>query len=299
MNLAFHKYESIGNDFVLLEEDDVRSWCGCEPDTALLSKLAIELCDRKFGIGGDGLLTYRWDEGKVHMRMFNPDGTEDFCGNGLRCAALHAKRLGSADKSVDLVHREESVHAAFTMGGWIDVGLPKPDFSPDSVPLADGVGEVYQREMSLASQGLNRAVVVTSVNVGSTHTVLEAEGPPSENDFQALGPAIERHKWFPDRTSVIWVWQREGRFNGFEIRIWERGVGETLGCGTGSAAAAAVIFRGRPLVAAEIKNPGGECAVALGPEGTMTTSAKARHVFSGETLPGFPRGILADARDAS
>ena len=296
MSLKFHKYVSIGNDFVLLEEDEVGRWLGGSVGIEeAYPKIAIGLCDRRFGIGSDGLLTYKEADGKVVMRMFNPDGTEDFCGNGLRCAALHAKRNGFADKELTLSHRGQDVQTTFSLGGWIDVGLPKPRFEPQAVPLAEGVGEVYDRQMRAG----DRNVRASSVNVGSTHTILMVDGPPSDEDFKHLGPAIEHHDWFPERTSVIWCWPREERFNAFAIRIWERGVGETLGCGTGSAAAAACIFRDRPLVAAEIKNPGGDCAVALGPDGTLVTSAKANHVFSGETLPGFPGGILSAAQDPS
>ncbi|MEO7453513.1 MAG: diaminopimelate epimerase [Fimbriimonadales bacterium] len=295
MSLKFHKYESIGNDFVMLEEAEVSRWLAGESAEAAYPKLAVQLCDRKFGIGSDGLLTYDVVDGKVVMRMFNPDGSEDYCGNGLRCAALHAKRNGIADKNVTLSHRGNGVEAVFTLGGWIDVGLPRPNFEPSVVPIAEGVGEIYNRDMRIG----RRTVKATSVNVGSTHTVLLVDGPPDEDEFQELGPAIENHEWFPERTSVIWCWQRDDRFNAFSIRIWERGVGETLGCGTGSAAAAACIFRDRPLVAAEIKNPGGDCAVSLGPEGTLVTSAKARFVFSGETLAGFPSGILPGAQDPS
>jgi diaminopimelate epimerase len=295
MSLTFHKYESIGNDFVLLEEEEVLSWLAGESLEIAYPKLAVQLCDRKFGIGSDGLLTYAPSDGKVVMRMFNPDGTEDFCGNGLRCAALHAKRNGLGDKEVSLSHRGREVETIFTLGGWIDVGLPKPNFDPSAVPVKEGVGEIYQREVRIR----NQMVRASSVNVGSTHTVLMVDGPPEEADYQELGPAIENHEWYPERTSVIWCWQRDERFNAFSIRIWERGVGETLGCGTGSAAAAACIFRERPLVAAEIKNPGGDCAVSLGPGGTLVTSAKARHVFSGETLAGFPSGILPGAQDPS
>jgi diaminopimelate epimerase len=295
MNLPFHKYESIGNDFVLVEEASVAEWCaGNQPDD-LYEKLAIALCDRKFGIGSDGLLTYSTDGDAIVMRMFNPDGTEDFCGNGLRCAALHAKRAGVVEKHALLKHGGKEIDVSFSLGGWIDVGLPKPNYDPSAVPLTTGVDEVFETPLRVGS----RTVEACSVNVGSTHTVVLVDGPPEEDEFQELGPAIENHEWYPQRTSIIWCWHREGRFNAFEIRIWERGVGETLGCGTGSAAAAACIFRNTSLVAIEVKNPGGECAVALGPEGTLNTSAKARHVFSGETLGEFPSGILPAAQDAS
>ena len=296
MSLKFEKYESIGNDFILIDEAGLVELVG-NSDIAndTYSKIATLLCDRKFGIGSDGLLTFRKEDNRVYMRMFNPDGSEDFCGNGLRCAALHAKRSGYEEKELILVHCGQEIKATFSLGGWIEVNLPKPNFDPDQVPLAPGVGEIYHRPLQVGRKSVN----ASSVNVGSTHTVLMVEEPPTDENFNELGPAIEHHVWFPERTSVIWCWQREDRFNAFAIRIWERGVGETLGCGTGSAAAAACIFRDRPLVVAEIKNPGGDCAVALGPEGTLSTSAKASHVYSGTTLNEFTDGIIQAAKDLS
>lgn len=277
MKLEFHKYVSIGNDFVLLENEEVRKLFPDEP----YAMLAEKLCNRHFGVGSDGLLTWEMVDDKVHMRMFNPDGTEDFCGNGLRCAALHTNRRLKTEnrKPFTMVHGGRELQVNFGIANWIDVQLPVPDYSEQGVPLKQGTGEVFEREVVIANERLN----LCSVSVGSTHTIVLRESPPSEELFQKVSSKLEHYEWFPQRTSVIWLWP-ETKYNEIRIRIWERGVGETLGCGTGSAAAAACWFRIHPLAAVAVQNPGGECAVSKGPEGTIIASARAKHVYSGTAL---------------
>jgi diaminopimelate epimerase len=275
MKLPFAKYESIGNDFVLVEEKDL-----AVAGVVDRSKLALAMCDRHFGIGSDGLLTWAKEGNVVSMRMFNPDGTEDFCGNGLRCAALHTKLGGFGGDELHMRHVGRDVVVKFAIGGWIDVGLPPSSFDPKDVPLAEGVGEVFERELTVAGSKL----VLCSLIVGSTHTIAFVEGPPEEKTFQIVSPLLENHEWFPERTSVLWTWPTA--YNQLKVRIWERGAGETMGCGTGSAAAAACWFRKKGLVAAGVENPGGDCAVALGPGGGLIASAKAKRTFGGEWLSG-------------
>ena len=117
--LNFWKTETIGNDFVLLHEADV-----VERDlTDNLPELAVKLCDRKFGIGSDGLLLTGVQDGVLRQRMFNPDGTEDFCGNGLRCSALHAYRLGWVGANHMIEHFGRIVDARVTDDGLATVSI--------------------------------------------------------------------------------------------------------------------------------------------------------------------------------
>ncbi|MBS1704848.1 MAG: diaminopimelate epimerase [Armatimonadetes bacterium] len=244
----FWKVESIGNDFVLIHTADF-----AQSD---LSDMAIRLCDRRFGIGSDGLLTLeqRADD-SLNMRMFNPDGTEDFCGNGLRCAAQHAYEIGWFSDGVSTIHHGgKPIRFWRGVEGTITNEIGPASYHPDHVPTS-GREEILRREISMHGELLR----ISSLTTGSTHTVVEIDAMPSDEKFGRISPILEHHPFYPDRTSVIWLVAHPEHL---QIRIWERGVGETLGCGTGSSAAAAHYFRtqghgGR----IEVRNPGGSVVV--------------------------------------
>lgn len=269
VRVPFEKYVSIGNDFVLVEADSL-----ADVDLSLFARV---VCDRHFGVGSDGLLVVERGEEKVGMRMFNPDGTEDFCGNGLRITALHALRSGWFDGRVFILHRGKEIVVVPTKAGWLDVQLPRPNFDCKEVP-ARVEGEIWERELVVSGERL----VVSSVCTGTMHTVIFLDAPVSEKRFQTISPLLEKHEWYPERTSVIWAWQTDEKQ--VAIRIWERGVGETLGCGTGSAAVAACWFRKHPgYLSLHVKNPGGDAIVAIGPEESLIVSARALRLFHGVT----------------
>lgn len=265
--IPFHKYESIGNDFILIEPADLD-----------YSDFAHQTCRRRFGIGADGLLVVERRGDLNSMRMFNPDGSEDFCGNGLRCAALHLHNLG-VEPPMRIAHGGAECDIQFSKAGWIDVSLPAASFDPAHVPLREGENELFERELIVGGERL----IASALTAGSTHTVLEREQRPNDELFQSVSPVLETDPRFPARTSVIWAWQESAQK--IAIRIWERGVGETMGCGTGSAAAAAVWFRRNPgLLAIGVVNPGGEAVVGLGPNGGLIVGARAQRVYSGSWL---------------
>lgn len=274
MTVPFWKTVSVGNDFVLVRSEDVE---GSE-----LVELARWACRKKFGIGSDGLLVVDSHAERPSLRMFNPDGTEDFCGNGLRCAALFLRRGGGADRFV-IRHGGKDVPVGFEKAGWIDVQLPPASWAPEDIPLAPGVGEVFLRKFDVDGESLT----VSALSTGTAHTVVELDSPPPDDLFDRLSPKIEVHPWFPERTSVLWTWP-EGKC-GVRARVWERGVGETDGCGTGSAAIAAVRFRkatetGGPSAgekAIAVLTNGGETAVGRGPAGSLIVSARAEIRYEG------------------
>jgi diaminopimelate epimerase len=273
--LPFHKMEGVGNDFVLIEAEAAQ---GLD-----YSDLARRLCHRPFGIGADGLLVIeRGVRAPVRMRMFNPDGTEDFCGNGLRCAARYAFEQGFVDTPafaietlgerlvpVQIHLHEGSVEAISTQ-------LPPPRFHPREIPaLADGA---FIEDYPLTVAG--RTVRIACVNTGTTHTVIFGATLPDEELFREVSPRIETHPMFPERTSVLWavVASRDE----IRVRIWERGVGETLGCGSGAAAVAVLAHRAG-WVDAEVNvvSKGGALQVRPQPDGVVLTG-QASYVFRGE-----------------
>ena len=265
--------ESIGNDFVLVTQNDL----GSQLDSAVLERLAIQACTRRWGVGSDGLLVVDRAPGGVTMRMFNPDGTEDFCGNGLRCAARFAVDSGWVGTEFQIEHLREMVPVKVS-GDRIETIISPASFDPLRVPLLHSVGELFQSEIFL--ERIDKQLRISSLTTGSTHTVLFVDRLPSDEEIQVVGPALEHHPFFPKRTSVIWA-VIEGE--SLRIRIWERGAGETLGCGTGSSAAAAVFcrIRGRGGIV-EVRNRGGTVIVEMESwDSPIRLSGSAHLVFQG------------------
>lgn len=275
MRLPFWKVQAVGNDFVLVHSDDA-------PPSRAVSEVARVVCERRTSVGADGLLVLGTQDGRLSLRMFNPDGSEDFCGNGLRCAAVHAVLHGLAEGSAFTIqHGAQSVPIEVSGGAShlrrVRTRLQAASFDPDRVPLAAGIGEVVERTWPVGEG----QVILTALTTGSTHTVISATGRPENSLFAELSARLEHDPWFPERTSVVWAWPVDE--GSIAIRIWERGVGETLGCGTGSAAAAAVWARksgkGGRLV---VHNPGGDVIVVMDDwRSPILVESDAEEVYAG------------------
>ena len=275
MTIPFWKMQSIGNDFPVVHMTDV-----INQD---VSALAIRICDRHFGVGGDGLLIVGMEGADVRLRMFNPDGTEDFCGNGLRCAAQHSVDMGWVADAFQMLHLDRTVPTTVSDGRVTNL-LGPASYEPGRVP------HLFIREMfdctiwSGLVGGYPLSLFGSALTTGSTHVVIPTAAIPDDETFRTVAPLIEHHEKFPDRTSVIWV--QETSPMKIKIRVWERGVGETMGCGTGSSAAAADYLRRKNAIApvpagykVEVQNPGGTVTVStsswfgnLRLEGTATTT---------------------------
>jgi diaminopimelate epimerase len=245
--MRFTKMQGVGNDFVVVDGGEL-------PAQVSLPLLAIQTCDRKFGIGADGLLVVSLDTpgAAFRMRMFNPDGSEDMCGNGLRCVSLWAHRAGwlggqteftvavkEGSRNVRLRDVAEGGRAA-TLG--VDMGVPR--FVPSELPFCAPPGaRVVSYPLAVGNEIYDIIYDITVVNTGSTHAVIFGDAPPDEATFQRVSPRIENHPLFPERTSVLWATPPNN--GAVAVRIWERGAGETWGCGTGACAVgvAAVLNR--------------------------------------------------------
>lgn len=270
-SIPFWKYQAIGNDFPLFHAVDLD---GLNP-----SQVAIHASDRKFGIGGDGTLVMKpVDSNRVELRMFNPDGTEDFCGNGLRIAALHAREQGWTGDEFSILHGGRKVHAQIHPDGSISTTLGIADYEPAKVPV-DRATELFD-EVVLELEGITfRGSTLTT---GSTHTVIPVSELPSDDQIATWGPAIENLPMFPSRTSAIFVKETDLP-NDLQIRIWERGVGETLGCGTGSSAAAADYLRRRSSGGTVlVRNRGGDVTIEMARwDAPITVTGTAELVYTG------------------
>jgi diaminopimelate epimerase len=269
--VAFTKMQAIGNDFVVVDE---ALWP--EGDWAARAR---SLCDRRFGVGADGLLVVSpSDVADVRMRMFNPDGTEDMCGNGLRCVVRFAHERGRLGTE-GTVETLAGVRPVRVLPEAFAAGMGAPRFAPADLPMHASGERVLDFPLAVDGEPISVSVVST----GTTHTVLWVDNLPEDALFFRLSPRLENHPLFPERTSVLWT-QVEGQ-DRLRVRIWERGVGETLGCGTG-ACAAAVLARvqgksSAPEIA--VASQGGTLRVAWpgGPDDAITLTGPAEAVFTG------------------
>jgi diaminopimelate epimerase len=260
--LAFSKYEGIGNDFILME---------AASDLVLTREQVVDLCDRHFGIGADGVLLVlppRADGCAARMRVVNADGSvPEMCGNGLRCVALDAAERQGMASGVLRIETDAGVRSCDvqTMSGrgslvTVDMGVVRA-LGPARVQLGE------------------QALEVELADAGNPHAVLF--GPYEREEIERLGPAIEKHSMFPRGTNVEFA---RASPRGIELTVWERGVGITLACGTGACATVAVAARAGlvdPGVAVAVHLPGGTLTVAADAAGATSMSGAARRVFSG------------------
>lgn len=273
--MKFYKYHGAGNDFILIDnhQDEI--------EEGSKSKLAVKLCHRRFGIGGDGLLLLEnSEEADARMRIFNPDGSEaEMCGNGIRCFAKHIYDHG-------IIRREEL--GIDTLGGIKKASLTIEKGRVTYVKVDMGRPRVNNLNLVIPVKGME--MEMAALEVGVPHAVLFVDDLPGVEVFE-LGREIRNNPLFPNGTNVNFL-QRVGE-NRFRVRTYERGVeGETLACGTGiCASGAAAVLLGladadKPI---EVEARGGKIfveAVRAGGEiERVYVSGPAEFVFEGEIEP--------------
>jgi diaminopimelate epimerase len=261
--------QGAGNDFVVVAGSD-SDW----------SAVAPALCSRHFGVGSDGLLVALPSErAHLRMRMFNPDGTEDECGNGLRCLALYGvlKEMASGERfRVETLSGVKDVRLNLEGpdSAQVTVDLGVADLRPASVPTVLGNDNALGVPLEVGGEALE----AHSLSTGTAHTVIFEM--PDEERFQRLSPLLEHHPVFPERTSVMWT--EVVAPDRLRLRIWERGAGETLACGTGAAAAAtAAHLSGRTGNRVQVESRGGVLTIKIGPDLRLTKTGPAQVVFEG------------------
>jgi diaminopimelate epimerase len=269
MSFSFTKMQGAGNDFLLVQGEE-QDW----------PALAPALCDRHFGAGADGLLVaLPSDRADVRMRMYNPDGTEDDCGNGLRCLGLYAVRRGlvpAREFRVETLSGIKTARVDPSDGpeARVTTDLGRADLRPASIPaLFPG-----ERALGVSLEAGGETLTVHSLSTGSAHTVVFEM--PDEERFRRLSPLLEHHPAFPERTSVMWTEIREP--DHARVRIWERGAGETLACGTGAAAVATACYvTGRTGNRVAVASRGGTLRVEVGDDLSLRLTGPAAFVYEG------------------
>jgi len=278
--MKFAKMQGTGNDFILVEaQGEERDWPG----------LARALCDRHFGIGADGLILVLPSRlAEVRMRIFNPDGSEaEMCGNGIRCLTRYAVERGLAEPNEGGIAIETVpgilMAQLFTEDGRthnVRVSMGQPRFAPAEIPIqAKVITEGPVLDLPLAIEGEH--LELTCLSMGNPHAVHFTSEPVENFPLETIGPKIETHPLFPKRVNfeVVRVLARDS----MEVRVWERGVGATLACGSG-ACAAMVAARLHGLVddRVDIKLPGGTLTVEWDGSNEAYLTGPAELVFEGE-----------------
>ncbi len=275
--MEFVKLHGTGNDFVVVDARTVeRDW----------TALAQRACDRHFGIGGDGLiLAAPSDAADVRMRIFNADGSEaEMSGNGMRCLVKFAVDAGIVTPRGDEFDVETGagvLRVRITSGrnGVTSVreSMGPPRLDPREVPIAvESSGPVTEYPLEIDG----RRIPITAVSMGNPHAVHFQSGPVVDYPLHGIGPNVEHHPLFPRRTNFEVLRMLEpGRA---EMRVWERGVGETLSCGSGaSAAMVAARLLGLAGDALELRVPGGVLHLEWHGEGDVILTGPVEEVFRG------------------
>ncbi len=283
--MQFTKMHGAGNDYVFVD-------CFSEPMPANPGELARVISHRHFGVGSDGLILICPSEvADVRMRMFNADGSEAaMCGNGIRCLAKYVYQHGMCRKNPLRVETGAgvkevrlSIEGDRVVGTEVDLGIPilKPAAVPTTLraPSGDAESPVVDQEVEIG--GI--AVRLTALSMGNPHAVLFVE-QMRDDLVRALGPKLERAAFFPERANVEFVEVISPRE--VKMRVWERGSGETMACGTGAAAVCvAGVLTGRTVRKLEIHALGGLLEAHWSEEdGRVYLSGSAEEVFRGQWL---------------
>ena len=295
--LSFSKYQGLGNDFLILEgrQDQLPSLIS-EPDPEWVRRI----CDRRFGVGGDGVILALAPQadGDLRMRIFNADGTEaEMCGNGIRCLARYL-----ADSDGDSPGRIWSIETPAGMirpelmdNGQLKVDMGAPFLTPETVPTTLMVEDGLPKGVLLLE---GEQLAVAAVGMGNPHVVVPVEDLAAI-PFDAWGSALEIHPVFPARTNVHFL-QVHGR-DQLEIRVWERGAGPTLACGTGACAAlVAAVLLGLADDKAEVMLPGGPLQIEWPDRsGSVLMTGPAEAVFDGVLTPELVPGAASQSAPQS
>ena len=272
--MHFIKYQGLGNDFIFVDAQKEKF--------SDLSHAAQILCDRRFGIGADGLILIHTSTcADVRMQIINSDGSEaEMCGNASRCAPLFCKEIG---KQVNEKFVLETLAGPIVtqvkdwQKGWVTVDMGAPRLNRSQIPMLGKPDEKAIEDL-ITVDGINWCG--TAVSMGNPHFVIFV---PDINkvDISTIGPKIEKHPAFPQKTNVEFVQKIDEHT--LRMRVWERGAGITQACGTGSCATAvAAILTGRTKEKVRVLLDGGELEIDWTGQNHVFMTGPAQKVFEGE-----------------
>ncbi|TRZ93206.1 MAG: diaminopimelate epimerase [Dehalococcoidia bacterium] len=285
--MNFAKLQATGNDFILLDAWNMNwGW----------SKLAQDICHRHLGIGGDGLiLVMASNNADLKMRMLNPDGSEaEACGNGLRCFAkyiIDRQIARGPSLTVETLAGVRKVQVFMAQGkvNQVKASMGAPRFRAEDIPVMIGKQKTGRGEVDIIpilDYPLNivgRELTLSFVSMGNPHAVNFLSQPVVDFSLSEIGPAVEKHPMFPERVNFeVARVVNQGKI---EARVWERGAGETLSCGSGACAIAVVArLKGYIDDEVDIMLPGGTLTVDWDGAGEVYLTGPVEEVFTGEWL---------------
>lgn len=275
--MKFVKMHGIGNDYVFVD-------CFEQALPAAPHDLAVQIADRHFGVGGDGLiLILPSSVADARMRIFNADGSEaEMCGNGVRCVAKYIYERGIARRNP---LRIETGRGVLTLEldvvdgrvSRVKVNMGEPILEASQIPTLLPGSPVVNVPLRMDD---GKELSVTCVSMGNPHCVIYVDRLEDET-VARVGPAVERHSAFPQRVNVEFV--RVVAPDRVQVRVWERGSGETLACGTGACAVCvAGVLTGRSQRRLQVQLPGGELEIEWSEAGPVFMTGPATTVFTGE-----------------
>ncbi|HHV34685.1 MAG TPA: diaminopimelate epimerase [Syntrophomonadaceae bacterium] len=276
--MEFTKWHGLGNDFILMElsPDDIPQ--------GEMTGFVRRVCHRKFGIGGDGLVFVYCNSHKaINMRIFNADGSEpEMCGNAIRCVAKYVYTKGLVKETTFPIQTKAGIRVpeVIIKDGEVTavkVDMGEPILESELIPFRGETGSrVINEEIQVDRHKMN----ITAVSMGNPHCMVFIDGGVDEFPVHTVGPCLECHQLFPAKTNVEFV-EVLGR-DKVNVRVWERGVGETLACGTGACAVAVGgSLSGHLDRDVQVSLPGGRLFVEWGKDNHVYMTGPAEEVFSG------------------
>jgi diaminopimelate epimerase len=277
VSIEFAKYHGLGNDFILIDNR-----ASSEP--LVTPEQAVKMCDRNFGIGADGVISvFPGQDGTDYtMRIINSDGSEpEMCGNGIRCLAgfiaqLEGNKSNTAQYRIHTLAGVMSPQLTTDSQVRVDMGLPKLLAAEIPTTLCPSDDKVIAQPLEVAGQSWS----VTCVSMGNPHCITFVEDVAAV-PLEIIGPQFEHHSVFPQRTNTEFI-QVVGR-DYLKMRVWERGAGATLACGTGACAAlVAGVLAGKCDRIATVELPGGCLQIEWALDQRLYMTGPAERVFTGK-----------------
>lgn len=275
--LEFTKMQGLGNDYIYIDATKIR--------IKNPNMLAKYMSDRHFGVGADGLiLILPSSKADFSMRMFNADGSEaEMCGNGIRCVAkfvydkcLTDKKIITVDTKAGIKTLTLNVVGKYVDTVKVDMGIPK--YESECIPVISNTKIAKNLKIEI----LDKIFDVTCVSMGNPHTVIFVDDVDSF-DVKKYGELIEKNEMFPQRTNVEFVEIKDN--SNIKMRVWERGTGETLACGTGACASVvACVLNGLTSRNVRVQLLGGNLDILYNDNNHVYMTGPAKTVFEGKLV---------------